>query len=84
MSDQHRYRVTYTNEVMGRWDWETWTGQTWQEAIHNWTSEWISPHTVLSEIPSEDGRSGVLVIQEARNTTWRTIWLIRSTFIDCP
>ena len=67
MSGQNRYRI-YRNYKSHGWDGGEWTGDTWQDAIRDWLDEyWISawggPYQVMSETPSEDGRSGSMYIQ---------------------
>ena len=71
MSEQNRYNISYRWRVTASY-WHAcgvWPGDTWKEAIHNWIKSWDEdlgdlPYTVLSEKPSEDGRSGTMDIKE--------------------
>ena len=87
MPGQNRYNISYDVWDEG-WDedYDVWKGNTWQDAIHNWTDGWMDSYTVLSETPSEDGRSGLLMIQEDK--TWRAntflVWKVKATVIDPP
>ena len=65
MSGKNRYQIQcdYQHKT-GDWEaleaTEPWYWDTWQDAIHNWLT---SSYEVLSETPSEDGRSGIIEIQ---------------------
>ena len=45
---------------------QVWPGDTWQDAIHNFIDEWWADDDdqVISEQPSEDGKSGSMRIKK--------------------
>ena len=71
MSKQNRYRIerNYKYKTGGWEGWvEVWSvsGDTWQDAIRKWVDYmgWIAgSYQVVSETPSEDGRSGITETQ---------------------
>ena len=76
MSEQNRYRIEY-NFQRATGVWRGWTeagrrwemADTWQNAIHQWVDDmgwwWHDECQVVSETPSEDGRSGIIETQVA-------------------
>ena len=87
MSEQNRYRMSHEYKDGGwidRDDVGVWAGDTWLGATQEWIDRyWPSEeYTVVSETPSEDGRSGILEIQF---DTPPRFWLgvkIKATLID--
>ena len=70
MSEQNRYRIERNwKKATGEWRvWEkSWVekADTWQDAIQEWIDyDWAAEeYTVVSETPSEDGKSGIIEIQ---------------------
>ena len=94
MPEQNSYQMSanYKNE-QGWSGWtpvDIWSGDTWQDAIKTWLLDigwWRRPwslgveYTVVSETPSEDGRSGILVTQ-FDPTGFNTAAKIKATIID--
>ena len=80
MSEQNRYRLDahYTTNKGAESGWVrsygSKPGDTWQDAIHEWLDRrWPTgtyAYTVISETPSEDGRSGIIETQFDR-PDWR-------------
>ena len=73
MSEQNRYQIEQ-NFQRRTGEWGGWTKalswkneDTWQDTIHQWIDDmlfwWRDQYTVVSEKPSEDGRSGIIEIQ---------------------
>ena len=72
MSEQNRYQIE-RNIKTATGNWVGWLGDvlgetadTWQDAIHKWLDRdvWtVGEYTVISETPSEDGKSGIIEIQ---------------------
>ena len=72
MSEQNRYRIdgTYRYQDGYTEGWQAcgvWPGDTWQDAIQKLLEYWYKnidvSYQVVSEKPSEDGRSGIMEIQ---------------------
>ena len=73
MSAQNGYKIARNHKSKNGWfGWITnsavWQGSNWQEAIQNWLDEhWVEDvsggYQVVSETPSEDGRSGIIEMQ---------------------
>ena len=73
MSEQNRYRIALNRKTRETEEWEGWknrdywreTADNWQDAIQEWLDIfWTAGrYTVISETPSEDGRSGINEIQ---------------------
>ena len=70
MSEQNKYRIerNYKNE-QGWSGWtpvDTWSGDTWQDAIQHRLDDdnfgMAGTYKSVSETPSEDGRSGIIEI----------------------
>ena len=71
MSEQNRYQVSYAYYKDLGPDWfedRLRVADTWQDAIYNWLEERFSAldysYQVVSETPSEDGRSGIMEITD--------------------
>ena len=84
MAEQNHYQISYESPPTEDQCFTVGVrpGDTWQQAIHNWLAEdWykdagisyqghgISSYEVVSETPSEDGKSGVMAI-------WEELWLV--------
>ena len=70
MSGQNRYRMSHEYKDEGwidRDDVGVWTGDTWQDAIHNFVDAMNSVYPEsfqsVSETPAEDGKSGIMEIK---------------------
>ena len=79
MSEQNRYRIAWNYKSSENEEWAGWknsspfrknsvwreTADTWQDAIQRWIDyAWpAGEYTVVSETPSEDGKSGTIEIQ---------------------
>ena len=55
-------------------------GNTWQDAIKNWL--WDTSYKVISETPSEDGRSGIMEIHQTPPPEVFGWNQVQATFID--
>ena len=58
------------------------TGDTWQDAIHNWAEGILTSYQVVSATPSEDGRSGIMEIKDMEDDSQPIIKLIQATLIE--
>ena len=80
MSEQNRYRIEHDYKTEKGWSgWVSWpvawSGDTWQSVISKRLKDiegivGSSKVTVVSEIPSEDGRSGIIETQLERPGWW--------------
>ena len=85
MLDQNRYKMSYDDSGHLPEDW--WhddprgsTGRTWQEAIINWL--WMPSYKIWKETPSEDGRSGKMLIVSPHYFGHTGGWNAKATIID--
>ena len=65
MSEQNLYKISCESKDKSgrsRWDEGKGPGDTWQDAIRDWL--WDVSYQVVSETPSEDGRSGSMEITQ--------------------
>ena len=87
MSEQNSYKISYD---YGYGFWHTigvFTANSWQEALDSsisyssrkYSGSWIVPHTVISETPSEDGRSGIIKIKVGTDDT---PWTVKVTLVE--
>ena len=74
MSEQNRYQISFNYKSSETEEWTGWRGSgwletadTWQDAIRNMLLDEgyaeVGAYQVVSETPSEDGKSGILEIQ---------------------
>ena len=89
MSEQKNYNISFrlNNKQLAESHSSVypWSGDTWQEACHKWIALVMKQHEVLLEIPSEDGRSGIMEIKELRQDGWERhvlVWQVTVTIID--
>ena len=66
-SEQNLYKISCEHNDKDGWFYEgSWMADTWQDAIQNWRDEKRKTRGVtfqmLSEAPSEDGRSGIMEV----------------------
>ena len=70
----------------GWWKAGVWAGDTWQGAINHWLEYWKEGRDILcqvvSEKPSEDGRSGLMEVTEVPPDPQWTLSKVKATLIE--
>ena len=94
MSAQNRYRTTFNYKSRETEEWAGWKNSAyWWETADNWQDaiqEWIDyacgaapdEYTVVSETPSEGGKSGIIEIQFDPPHRFLEVAKIKATPID--
>ena len=84
MSEQKEYEIAF--EVKHKEGWRRTAvrvGDTWQEALHGWLEDAYKarggPYQILSEKPSDDGRSGIMEISEDPLPTVGSLGRVKAT-----
>ena len=86
MLGQNRYNLSVSYKREGWLDDGVWPGDTWQDAIQNWVDDWLDiwaiSYQVVSQIPSEDGRSGIMTIKDEQLPDSLVVEKVKATIIE--
>ena len=89
MGEQNRYLMSGRYDTSEWFDVVVWLEETWQDAIHTWLNAYWHEgwgkdggYHVISETPSEDGRSGMIEIKEDPGTNAWKLKKVKATLIE--
>ena len=87
MSEQNSYRITRKHKVSGWYQGDRRRGETWQDVIQGWLKERDKDladvsYQLVAETPSEDGKSGSMVVHKKLSSGNVMDYKIKATLID--